>query len=165
MSDRSPLTVIAIDDPCPLPISAKSERQRSYFCQHCKRQVHNLSAMHDDEVQKLLCHSAGRLCVQFQQTPAGGVRTLDYSREAPPPRNYSIWIWTIIGAFAAMLGWGFAGSVTKVRGGVTCRPSTGMPAAALPGPTTLPTTNPADAGAEQSPVGDEPTTPIAEPVK
>src|SRR5207247_3361788 len=72
------------------------------FCEHCHRHVHDLSAMRRDEVTDLLCRSAGRLCVRFEQLPDGGVKTLDYQpltgREGRTRR------WLLVGAIVSLMG-------------------------------------------------------------
>jgi hypothetical protein len=53
------------------------DRQR--FCAHCRKFVHNLTAMPRDEAERLVCRSAGELCVRFARDPqTEQVITLDY---------------------------------------------------------------------------------------
>lgn len=73
------------------------ERQR--FCRHCQRHVHDLSAMDSDEVADLVCRNAGPLCVRFEQTVDGQVKTLDY--QAAPGRRFRK-NWLVVAILAAL---------------------------------------------------------------
>jgi hypothetical protein len=79
------LEQISIPNPCPKRWDAMTGNDAVRFCDHCQKHVHNLSALTADEAQRLICQSAGALCVGYVPTAAGGVRTLDY-RATPAPR-------------------------------------------------------------------------------
>jgi hypothetical protein len=57
---------------------------KSRFCSHCQKYVHDLSAMHRDEAERLLCESAGSLCVRYKTAPNGQIITLDYQQRPKP---------------------------------------------------------------------------------
>ena len=69
MSDRPALRIIQIESPCPLPINGQSQNARSQFCRHCQREVHNLSAMRDDELDRLLCRGAAGCACNLSRRP------------------------------------------------------------------------------------------------
>jgi hypothetical protein len=99
----TPLPVIEIQSPCPADWNAMEggdENERARFCAHCQRHVHDLSAMRSDEVVDLICRNAGRLCVRFERTADGAVKTLDY---APQRRGWrGRYKWLVVGLLAAM---------------------------------------------------------------
>src|SRR3954465_2557570 len=75
--------------------------RRVRFCPQCKKNVYNLSAMPRDEAERLVCESAGNLCVRFYRDAAGRVITLDYRRPAGPQRGWRYW--TGVGALVAVV--------------------------------------------------------------
>jgi hypothetical protein len=85
MSQHPILNVIQVASPCQAPWEQMSGDEQRRFCTHCKKFVHNLTAMPADEAEKLICSSAGDLCVRFARDPRSGqVITLDYRS---PPRS------------------------------------------------------------------------------
>jgi hypothetical protein len=93
------LEQVRVATPCPKSWDDLSGDGASRFCTHCNRQVHNLSAMPADEAQRLVCASAGRLCVAYVPDATGGVTPLAY-REQKPPR----YGWKLVAAIAALGG-------------------------------------------------------------
>ena len=83
---RATLPVIEVEDPCPVDWDTMTGDEQARFCSHCNRHVHDLSAMRSDEVADLICRNAGELCVRFEQTADGQVRTLDYEPASRRPR-------------------------------------------------------------------------------
>ena len=96
---RVPLEVLRIETPCTEDWNAMAGDERSRYCAGCGLHVHNLSAMTRDEAERLVCERAGRLCVRYGRSPAGGVVTLDYS----PPRQGRKWtFWAMLGGAGAL---------------------------------------------------------------
>jgi len=84
MPQRHALDVILIGSPCEKPWDQMHGDDRKRFCDHCGKFVHNLSAMPADEAEKVICASAGELCIRFaRDNHTGQLLTLDYR---PPPR-------------------------------------------------------------------------------
>jgi hypothetical protein len=111
---------------------------QSRFCGHCQKQVHDLSSMTTDAAQRLLCESAGPLCVRFQVSAEGKPITLDY---APAPIRRR-WLWPV--AAIASLAAGVLGCVLVNRPKPKPVPVFVMGAIApiqSPLPSTNPTTN------------------------
>jgi hypothetical protein len=52
-----------IDSPCPIGLSMPCA-QKQAWCQQCQRQVHNLDALDDGELSRLLAQSSS-LCVRY----------------------------------------------------------------------------------------------------
>lgn len=106
MSQRRPLDVIQVPTPCPANWDEMSGDSTRRFCTGCRKFVHNLSAMSSDEAERLVCQSAGTLCVRFARDPESGVTiTLDYAPVKTPSRRRAITtIVSLLGAF------GFAGT-------------------------------------------------------
>ena len=98
----TPLPVLEIANPCPIDFHAMPADGRARFCAHCERHVHDLSAMRSDEVVDLVCRNADGLCVRFERTADGQIKTLDY--QPPPPRRWSM-RWLAVG-FLTLIGAG-----------------------------------------------------------
>jgi hypothetical protein len=94
-----PLDQVRIGTPCPVPWEAMHGDDKARFCTHCNRHVHNLSAMREDEAQRLICESAGRLCIAYVPNEQGGVTPLSYFQQHRP--RYA---WRLVAALAAMGG-------------------------------------------------------------
>lgn len=111
---RIPLAQLRVENPCPVPWSTMTggdASDRSRFCAHCDRHVHNLSAMTASAAEKLVCESAGRLCVAYYPNPDGSPKTLDY--QPPPAKRRFGWKFIAVlasigavGASAARTIWG-----------------------------------------------------------
>lgn len=97
-----PLEQVRVGEPCPADWEAMRGDERVRFCEGCRRHVHNLSAMTRDEAERLVCEAAGRLCVRFQPSPAGGVLTLDYQKARPHARRR---FWGLLGVGGAVAAW------------------------------------------------------------
>jgi hypothetical protein len=94
----TPLDVIRIEEPCSQDWDRMTGDERVRFCAGCRKHVHNLSAMTRDEAERLVCEQAGELCVRYEPTPAGAVRTLDYARRL----SRRTWMfWTVSGTLGA----------------------------------------------------------------
>jgi hypothetical protein len=94
MSNRHTLDVIDVRTPCPADWEEMAGDNTKRFCQHCRKHVHNLSAMPADEAERRVCESAGRLCVRFARDEAGKVLTLDY--RATTRRRWTWRVWTLV---------------------------------------------------------------------
>ena len=112
---RMPLEVLRVAEPCRNDWDAMTGDDRTRFCAGCGLHVHNLSAMTRDEAERLVCERAGRLCVRYEQTPQGGVKTLEYAGR-PAQRTWRFW--TAIGALGALAA-AMAQGVMKRPGGGT----------------------------------------------
>jgi hypothetical protein len=103
------LTQVRIAEPCPRSFADMTGTDQTRFCQHCDKHVHNLSAMTQDEAQRLVCESAGRLCVAFYPNADGSPQTLEY-RPIPKKRRWGWKFTTMIGCVGALA----AGAVNHV---------------------------------------------------
>ena len=103
MSSRIPLELIEVKKPCSKDWNRMRGSDQARFCDHCNRDVYDLGAMTDADVQNLLCQQAGKLCVRFTRLANGKIQTLDY---CPPSgrRGYGWRFWAVICAVAAALG-------------------------------------------------------------
>src|SRR3954471_20635649 len=93
---RMALEVLRVETPCPQDWDAMTgDGDRMRYCEGCGLHVHNLSAMPREDAERLVCESAGRLCVRYERMPTGTVRTLEY---APATRRRRAWpLWTVLG--------------------------------------------------------------------
>jgi len=136
----TPLPVIEVTDPCPADWNAMAGDDRTRFCAHCQRHVHDLSAMRTDEVADLFCRSAGALCVRFERAADGQIKTLDYA----PRRGWRHGSkWLVLGVLAAL---GAGGARAAWQRQSTPPPNMimgGCPAPPMiaPAPTLAPATN------------------------
>jgi hypothetical protein len=128
---RIPLEVLRIEQPCPADWSAMAGDDRRRFCRGCEKHVHNLSALSRDEADRLICESAGSLCLRMERAPDGTVATIDYqgSTRTRPRRGWRFW--TGVG----MVGGLVAGLVQACTGR---SPTAALTPAGPPPPTTMP---------------------------
>ncbi len=73
-----PLDQIDVAQPCHENWNAMRPAGQSRFCAHCQKHVHDLASMTRDDAQRLICESAGSLCVRFARGVNNQVITLDY---------------------------------------------------------------------------------------
>ena len=147
MVRRTALDVIHIPRPCSQPWDAMKGDERRRFCEACGLHVHNLSAMTAEEAARCVAGGGGRVCVSFERTNDGGVRTLDYEAQAKPRRR-GIWVlMSIVGSILI----GCADAVVLNR---RPAPTLGRPVVRTAGmicPTNLPSTLPATQPAQTQP--------------
>jgi hypothetical protein len=99
MSRNAPLDVIQVREPCHESWEAMTGDDKTRFCAGCQRHVHNLSAMLREEAERLVCESAGRLCVRYEAGAGGAPVTLEYQKTG---RIRGGWrLWTAVGALGA----------------------------------------------------------------
>jgi hypothetical protein len=70
---------IRVASPCNEDWDAMDGNDEVRFCNHCRRSVHNLSAMTRERALELVARSEGRLCVRYVQESSGEVVTTDTS--------------------------------------------------------------------------------------
>src|SRR5690349_19976701 len=99
-SNSAPLPVIQIAKPCDADWNAMKGDERSRFCEHCQRYVHNFSAMREEEITDLVCRSAGKLRIRIQRDAAGTMVTLDYEKRRNDKRTRR---WILFGALGSAL--------------------------------------------------------------
>ena len=88
---RISLQQVRVEEPCPMSwddLAGGGDASR--YCAHCNRHVHNLSAMTEDAAQRLVCESAGRLCIAYVPDAYGGVTTLEYVKQRPPRYGWKL---------------------------------------------------------------------------
>ena len=106
------------------------------FCQHCRKNVYNLSEMPRDDAERLVCESAGSLCVRFYRSRGGEVLTLNYGRRDRSKRGWRFW--TMVGTLGAIMA-------SAANALVTRRTARSLPIRTMGVmcyPTTLPSTRP-----------------------
>jgi hypothetical protein len=102
------LDVIRVAEPCPQSWDAMTGDTRARYCAGCHKHVYDLSAMSRSEAEKLVCESAGGMCVRFSRAADGRVRTLDYQPSTGGRRGWRFW------ALASAC----FGSLTAAAGGI-----------------------------------------------
>ena len=124
---------------------------RARFCTHCRKNVYNLSAMPRDEAERLVCESAGSLCVRYERTSAGEVVTLDYDR-SESRRGWRFWTGLGIGGavIAAVTNAMFLGRTGGIGPPVLVQ---GEAVCVLPPPTTAPACTVTVGGSTNVPAG------------
>ena len=75
--------------------------ERIRYCDGCHKHVYNLSAMTRTEAERLVCESAGSLCVRFARAEDGVLQTLEY--RAPVAKGRGWRFWTAVSTCAAAL--------------------------------------------------------------
>ncbi|MGB7161020.1 MAG: hypothetical protein WBD40_23365 [Tepidisphaeraceae bacterium] len=96
---RISLQQVRVAEPCPVAWDSMQGDDKARFCSHCNRHVHNLSAMPQDEAQRLVCESAGRLCIAYVPNERGGVTPLEYAKPKQP--RYG---WKLVAAIGGLGG-------------------------------------------------------------
>ena len=117
------LDVIRVVEPCTESWDAMTGDARVRFCSGCRKHVYDLSAITRSEAVKLVCESAGPLCLRFSRTPDGRVRTLEYQVPPSPRRGWRFW---------AALSTCAASLVAGLNGYLLLGPKPPPPTAALP---------------------------------
>ena len=79
MAQRISLDVIHVAESCSKDWGEMLGDERKRFCDHCQKSVHDLSTMTQNDAERLICESAGSLCVRFERDAGGKVMTLDYA--------------------------------------------------------------------------------------
>jgi len=74
------LSDVEIDSPCPAGLTLSPGDERIRFCDLCSKNVHNLSAMTEDEAARVI-DTDEDLCVAYNQTEDGGI-VFQSSRQA-----------------------------------------------------------------------------------
>ena len=91
MSSRTiSLKQVRVAEPCPMSWHTMDGDDQRRFCAHCNRHVHNLSAIPEDEAQRLICESAGRLCIAYVPNVTGGVTPLAYAQAKRPRYGWKL---------------------------------------------------------------------------
>ncbi len=70
------LDSIEVKTPCLKSWEEMKGNDQVRFCEHCAKDVNNLSAMTRKEARKLVARSNGRICVRYIKTPDGNLRTI-----------------------------------------------------------------------------------------
>jgi hypothetical protein len=98
MRSAIPLQQIQIRSPCNVAWeSMRGTEAGVRFCEHCKLDVHNLSAMTSADAQVFVSRQTTRTCVAYVPAPQGGPITLDYQMRK---RRFT-WRWAVM---VGMLG-------------------------------------------------------------
>ena len=93
MPSAIPLEQIQIASPCSVAWdSMRGADARVRFCEHCKVEVHNLSAMTSADAQEFVSRQTARTCVAYVPALQGGPITLDYQMRK---RRFT-WRWAVM---------------------------------------------------------------------
>ena len=68
---------IRINNPCTADWDSMIGNDEVRFCEHCAKDVHNLSAMTRAEAERLVANSNGNLCIRYYQLPRQKIETKD----------------------------------------------------------------------------------------
>ena len=99
-TQRLPLDVIQVAEPCTESWHRMSGDDRVRYCAGCRKHVYNLAAMSRGDAERLVCEGAGSLCVRFARCPeTGQVQTLEYG--VPPAKRRGWRFWTAVSTVAA----------------------------------------------------------------
>ena len=78
MSKKIPIIdQIRINKPCTADWDSMIGNDQVRFCEHCAKDVHNISAMTIAEAERLVANSDGKLCVRYYQLPGQKIETKD----------------------------------------------------------------------------------------
>jgi ankyrin repeat protein len=76
MKKFSMVDSIEVSSPCSQDWNTMQGSDEIRFCDHCVKDVHNLSAIKRKDVRKLLLRSQGGICVRYTRRPDGRIDTL-----------------------------------------------------------------------------------------
>lgn len=76
MKKRSILNSIEVKTPCSQNWESMYGNDVVRFCEHCVKNVHNLSAMTRKDAEKLVARSKGGICIQYVRHPDGKIQTM-----------------------------------------------------------------------------------------
>ena len=118
----SSLDSVAIGTPCQMDwglMDQQDEDQRVRFCQHCTKNVYNISAMKSDDAISLINQNEGELCLRYYKRSDGTIVTAD----CPPIKRRSAavgirrWFQFSIASLLALLtaSAGFAGAAPWIK--------------------------------------------------
>ena len=96
------LDQVKVAIPCAARWDQMTGTKTHRFCQHCQKTVHDLSAMPLADAERLLCQSAGSLCIRYVKGIDGQVQTLDY-RARTGGRTFSWKAWTLLALAGALV--------------------------------------------------------------
>jgi hypothetical protein len=89
------LEQLNVAEPCHASWNQMRGNATGRLCGHCQKTVHDLSAMPREEAERLVCQSAGELCIRFTRAADGQVLTLDYQTLSGKRR----WSWKNLDAY------------------------------------------------------------------
>jgi hypothetical protein len=81
------LELIDVPNPCTVPWDTMSGDERVRFCNHCSKNVYNLSDMSAAEARNLLISSEGKVCISMLKRADGTVVTDECPPILRPMRN------------------------------------------------------------------------------
>ncbi|MDQ6787643.1 MAG: ankyrin repeat domain-containing protein [Acidobacteriota bacterium] len=76
MSNKSFLDSIEVQSPCLQSWNEMRGGDQIRFCDHCAKDVHNLSKFTRKQARRLIARSSGGICVQYVRRPDGRIETL-----------------------------------------------------------------------------------------
>jgi hypothetical protein len=76
MKKRSLLDSIEVKKSCTQDWDLMYGNDKMRFCEHCVKNVHDLSAMTRDKAEKFIARSGGGVCVRYVQRPDGKIQTV-----------------------------------------------------------------------------------------
>ena len=135
-----PLEQIQIASPCPASWAEMTGTKQVRFCQGCRKNVYNLSAMTRDEAQALVEAKEGHLCVRFYRRADGTMLTQDCPVGLRAVRVQLAKKWSYAAALflscgTGLLRWsGMAQAVTTVKPGASAAKPSAKPHTARPRP-------------------------------
>jgi Carboxypeptidase regulatory-like domain/Ankyrin repeats (3 copies) len=76
MSNKNFLDSIEVESPCSQSWDEMHGSDQIRFCDHCAKDVHNLSKFTRKEARRLIARSDGKICVQYLRRPDGRIETI-----------------------------------------------------------------------------------------
>ena len=132
------LEQIQVASPCHADWDGMTGTEQVRFCQGCRKNVYNLSAMTHDEAQALVEEKEGRLCVRFYRRADGTMLTQDCPVGLRAVRVKLAKKWSYAAALllscgTGLLRWsGSAQAVTTVKPAASAAKPPSTPSAAPP---------------------------------
>lgn len=81
MATKHSLSNVSVASPCSADWDSMIGNDQVRFCGHCNLDVHNLSRMSRSQAERLVARANGRLCIRYDEDPAGRPLTLPAGRK------------------------------------------------------------------------------------
>jgi hypothetical protein len=133
---KSLLSSLEINSPCPIELKKLDPEVRTWYCDQCNLNVHNVSNMTAKEAETFLRNRKGRVCVSIKRRADGRIYTDNCPRILRAARRRMIKVATIIG-ITTLIQWIGKAAVAQGLVGAPVDPSIGQGGSDGPEPTPI----------------------------
>ncbi|MCJ8329031.1 MAG: hypothetical protein HRT89_00315 [Lentisphaeria bacterium] len=98
---------LSVAKSCPASWNTMSGNDKTRNCSHCRKNVHNISAMTEDEILSFIEKQTETPCIRYYKRPDGTIVTADCSKQELPRLKvfqYAAAIFTFLSPFFLFIG-------------------------------------------------------------